>query len=159
MHKLELSTGSGQNGPTLYSWIDQSCSVLLLQLAKARESGELLQEKKLMFGNLDLSIKTGQNLFFSTARTDKFVNGKWRMICGHRWFVFPQHVPSLVVLLYIILCVFNVLPLILLTMVVSGVMIGWVYLRFYQPRGRGVKGDLSDSFSFASFFPEPIQWV
>ena len=39
------------------------------------------------------------------------------------------------------------------------VMASWVYLRFYQIRADGTRGDMSDNFSFASFFPEPIQWV
>ena len=39
------------------------------------------------------------------------------------------------------------------------VMASWVYLRFYQIRTDGTRGDMSDNFSFASFFPEPIQLV
>ncbi|CAH3170527.1 unnamed protein product [Porites lobata] len=68
-----------------------------------------------------------------------------------------KHVPSIVVLVYSILCIIGVLPIILLVMVLSGTVIGWVYLRFYQPRGKGVKGDLSEGFSCASFFPEAAQ--
>ena len=68
-----------------------------------------------------------------------------------------QHVPSIVVIVYSILCILGILPIILLVMVLSGTLIGWVYLRFYQPRGKGVKGDLSESFSCASFFPEALQ--
>ena len=68
-----------------------------------------------------------------------------------------QHVPSIVVLVYSILCTIGILPIILLVMVLSGTVIGWVYLRFYQPRGKGVKGDLSEGFSCASFFPEAAQ--
>ena len=71
--------------------------------------------------------------------------------------IFFQHVPSLVVIVYSFLCILGFLPVILLIMVLSGTIIGWVYLRFYQPRGKGVKGDLSESFSFASFFPEATQ--
>lgn len=68
-----------------------------------------------------------------------------------------KHVPSIVVLVYCVLCVTGLLPSVLLVMALSGTLIGWVYLRFYQPRCKGVKGDLSDSFSCASFFPETIQ--
>ena len=68
-----------------------------------------------------------------------------------------QHVPSIVVLVYSILCIVGILPSILLVMVLSGSLIGWVYLRFYQPRGKGVKGDLNEGFSCASFFPEAVQ--
>ena len=68
-----------------------------------------------------------------------------------------QEVPSLVVLLYILLCVTTVFPMILLAQVLSGTLIGWVYLRFYQPHGKGIKGDLSENFCFASFFPDVMQ--
>ncbi|MGH0188032.1 UNVERIFIED_CONTAM: hypothetical protein FKN15_027624 [Acipenser sinensis] len=37
-----------------------------------------------------------------------------------------------------------------------GVLSGWVYLRFYQKHSRG-RGDMSDHFAFASFFPEILQ--
>lgn len=37
-----------------------------------------------------------------------------------------------------------------------GSLVGWVYLRFYQRHSRG-RGDMSDHFAFASFFPEALQ--
>lgn len=37
-----------------------------------------------------------------------------------------------------------------------GALSGWVYLRFYQKHSRG-RGDMSDHFAFASFFPEALQ--
>ncbi|XP_057685554.1 transmembrane protein 115 [Corythoichthys intestinalis] len=37
-----------------------------------------------------------------------------------------------------------------------GALSGWVYLRFYQRHSRG-RGDMSDHFAFASFFPEAVQ--
>jgi hypothetical protein len=37
-----------------------------------------------------------------------------------------------------------------------GVIFGWIYLRFFQVRD-GAVGDRSEAFSFASFFPEPLQ--
>ncbi|PVU89812.1 hypothetical protein BB559_004924 [Furculomyces boomerangus] len=37
-----------------------------------------------------------------------------------------------------------------------GIIISWVYLRFYKKNG-DFRGDLSETFSFASFFPEFIQ--
>ncbi|KPP66784.1 transmembrane protein 115-like [Scleropages formosus] len=39
-----------------------------------------------------------------------------------------------------------------------GLLSGWVYLRFYQKHSRG-RGDMSDHFAFASFFPEILQPV
>ncbi|XP_067855148.1 transmembrane protein 115 [Heptranchias perlo] len=37
-----------------------------------------------------------------------------------------------------------------------GVLSSWVYLRFYQKHSRG-RGDMSDHFAFATFFPEILQ--
>lgn len=37
-----------------------------------------------------------------------------------------------------------------------GALSGWIYLRFYQRHSRG-RGDMSDHFAFASFFPEALQ--
>ncbi|XP_077080071.1 transmembrane protein 115 [Siphateles boraxobius] len=37
-----------------------------------------------------------------------------------------------------------------------GALSGWVYLRFYQRHSRG-RGDMSDHFAYASFFPEALQ--
>ena len=34
---------------------------------------------------------------------------------------------------------------------------GWVYLRFYQRQKDGSRGDMAESFSFASFFPEAVK--
>lgn len=39
-----------------------------------------------------------------------------------------------------------------------GLLSGWVYLRFYQRHSRG-RGDMSDHFAFATFFPEILQPV
>jgi len=37
-----------------------------------------------------------------------------------------------------------------------GVIVSWTYLRFFQKKGNAT-GDMSDSFSFASFFPDIMQ--
>ncbi|KAL2299722.1 hypothetical protein Nmel_012567 [Mimus melanotis] len=39
-----------------------------------------------------------------------------------------------------------------------GLLSSWVYLRFYQRHSRG-RGDMSDHFAFATFFPEILQPV
>lgn len=36
---------------------------------------------------------------------------------------------------------------------VVGFVCGWTYLRFFQPRGNGLIGDLSSQFAFAELFP------
>lgn len=44
--------------------------------------------------------------------------------------------------------------------VLFGILVAWVYLRFYQrEKAGGTVGDMSPEFSFASFFPEPVQYV
>ena len=53
----------------------------------------------------------------------------------------------------------QLLPLINVILTITGVLVGWVYLRFYQQKGKGAKGDLRDGFAFATFFPEPLQYV
>jgi len=44
------------------------------------------------------------------------------------------------------------------TLGVLGTWFGWVYLRFYQTNGERI-GDMANSFSFASFFPDKMQDV
>ena len=53
----------------------------------------------------------------------------------------------------------NLLPLINVILTITGVILGWIYLRFYQHKGKAAKGDLRDGFAFSTFFPEPVQYV
>jgi len=43
------------------------------------------------------------------------------------------------------------------TMFGIGLIIAWIYLRFYQVHSNGLKGDLAESFSFATLFPTVLQ--
>ncbi len=43
------------------------------------------------------------------------------------------------------------------TMFGSGLVISWIYLRFYQLHANGTRGDSAESFCFASFFPNVMQ--
>lgn len=43
------------------------------------------------------------------------------------------------------------------TMFGSGLLISWIYLRFYQIHANGTRGDLADNFAFHTFFPNVIQ--
>ncbi|XP_038866888.1 transmembrane protein 115-like [Salvelinus namaycush] len=67
--------------------------------------------------------------------------------------------PALVLLCFSLLCLSGLLesaaPLAAYSF---GALAGWVYLRFYQRHSRG-RGDMSDHFAFASFFPEVVQPV
>merc|ERR1712002_749859 len=42
-------------------------------------------------------------------------------------------------------------------MVTCGIIVGWTYLRFYQPRGKGVHGDMNDTFEAATLFPPVVR--
>jgi len=44
-------------------------------------------------------------------------------------------------------------------MMACGVVVGWTYLRFYQSRGKGMRGDMSENFSAATLFPKPLRFV
>jgi len=43
------------------------------------------------------------------------------------------------------------------TMFGTGLLVSWVYLRFYQVHSNGSKGDMADSFAFATLFPNVLQ--
>ncbi|XP_012271067.1 transmembrane protein 115 [Orussus abietinus] len=43
------------------------------------------------------------------------------------------------------------------TMFLSGLLVSWIYLRFYQRHSNGTRGDMADNFTFASFFPNVLQ--
>ncbi|MEE6515877.1 hypothetical protein FKM82_025013 [Ascaphus truei] len=70
-----------------------------------------------------------------------------------RWM---RALPQLVLVVVAVLSVAGVAPGQLLVGYSLGLLSGWVYLRFYQRHSRG-RGDMSDHFSFASFFPGPVQ--
>lgn len=40
-----------------------------------------------------------------------------------------------------------------------GLLVSWVYLRYYQKHSNGNRGDTEDNFSFVSFFPNAVQPV
>ncbi|UJR27239.1 hypothetical protein I4U23_008534 [Adineta vaga] len=67
-----------------------------------------------------------------------------------------DHVPLLIVLVSIGLWLARAVPIHFLIMLSFGIVISWTYLRFFQNHQNGTKGDMSATFSFASFFPSPI---
>ena len=40
----------------------------------------------------------------------------------------------------------------------NGMVVSWIYLRFYEKQDNGSRGDMSEGFSFATFFPEIMQY-
>jgi len=43
------------------------------------------------------------------------------------------------------------------TMFGTGLIVSWIYLRFYQVHNNGSRGDLADSFAFSTLFPNVLQ--
>ncbi|KAL9923553.1 transmembrane protein 115 [Glossina fuscipes] len=69
-----------------------------------------------------------------------------------------RNVPLTVLILSIVFWVIKLLDGTYPAMFASGLLVSWVYLRFYQHHPNG-RGDSSDSFTFASFFPSVTQPV
>uniref|UniRef100_A0A1A9W5H8 Peptidase S54 rhomboid domain-containing protein n=1 Tax=Glossina brevipalpis TaxID=37001 RepID=A0A1A9W5H8_9MUSC len=69
-----------------------------------------------------------------------------------------RNVPLTVLILSIIFWLINLLDGTYPAMFASGLLVSWAYLRFYQRHPNG-RGDSSDSFTFASFFPNVMQPV
>lgn len=70
-----------------------------------------------------------------------------------------RNVPLLVLLLSILLWLLGLLESTYPCMFTAGLMSSWIYLRFLQYHSNGTRGDLAESFTFASFFPNVLQPV
>ena len=70
-----------------------------------------------------------------------------------------QHLSLLIIIIASVLALLHVVSYAFFWLSVSGTLSGWIYLRFYQKREQGSRGDMAESFSFATFFPEMIQYV
>lgn len=68
-----------------------------------------------------------------------------------------RNIPLAVFFVSLILWIVGLLEGTYPTMFLSGVLVSWVYLRFYQRHPNGSRGDMADYFTFASFFPNVIQ--
>lgn len=68
-----------------------------------------------------------------------------------------KHLPLLIILFSTLLACLHVLSYAFAWLALSGTLTAWVYLRFYQKKEQGGRGDMAESFAFATFFPEPIQ--
>jgi len=66
-----------------------------------------------------------------------------------------KHLPSIIMVLSLAFALFGkISPS--LPHTIFGFYFSWLYLRFFQRKAE-IIGDLSESFSFASFFPDPLQ--
>jgi membrane associated rhomboid family serine protease len=88
---------------------------------------------------------------FSVAMKQLMPENQLPMLCGLR----IKHLPAL----SLVFSLFLLTKPLLILFVLFGIIYGWIYLRFFQSKGSNIIGDMSDQFSFASFFPEPIQPV
>nr|CAI5830237.1 unnamed protein product [Callosobruchus analis] len=68
-----------------------------------------------------------------------------------------RNVPLTVFFLSVILKVVGLVDGTYPTMFFNGLLISWIYLRFYQKHSNGTRGDMADYFTIASFFPNVIQ--
>jgi membrane associated rhomboid family serine protease len=73
-----------------------------------------------------------------------------------RPFIRVKHLPSIILLVHLIFFLFG---LIFTTFFihVTGIFCASIYLRFYKAGDLGITGDRSETFSFASFFPDLFQ--
>ena len=62
-----------------------------------------------------------------------------------------RHVPLLLIVSTFVLYSLNILEGQYTTMIVSGIGVSWIYLRFYQVHSNGSRGDMADSFNFSRF--------
>lgn len=60
-----------------------------------------------------------------------------------------RNVPLSASLLTVILYLIGLLEGSYPTMFILGMLIGWIYLRFYQRHSNGSRGDTADNFTFA----------
>jgi len=62
-----------------------------------------------------------------------------------------RNVPLCLSLLSLLLWLVGVLEGTYATQFVSGVLVSWLYLRFYQRHSNGTRGDMNENFTFARY--------
>ena len=60
-----------------------------------------------------------------------------------------KHIPSMMLYLAIIMRIIGAVDGPYPVMFCNGLIVSWVYLRFYQKHNNGNRGDMADSFTFA----------
>ncbi|CAH8484413.1 unnamed protein product [Dicrocoelium dendriticum] len=68
-----------------------------------------------------------------------------------------KHIPFMSVVTVTILFTFELINFVSLSMFLIGVLVAWLYLRFFQRHESGTLGDVTDSFTFSGFFPNHLQ--
>uniref|UniRef100_A0A1I8HMR9 Transmembrane protein 115 n=1 Tax=Macrostomum lignano TaxID=282301 RepID=A0A1I8HMR9_9PLAT len=67
-----------------------------------------------------------------------------------------QHLSFICMLIVICMTLLHLVNFVYCFLFISGILVSWTYLRFYQKHGNGHHGDHSDSFEFARFFPNHL---
>ncbi|KAF9360869.1 hypothetical protein BGX26_007286 [Mortierella sp. AD094] len=110
-------------------------------------------------GNEDLLYET--QAYGLTAVLSGFLVGFKQLVPEHLvtlWGIFSVRVKTLP-MLFAVFMIFESLitrSQVQLMMAIYGMFISWVYSRFFKSQD-GIRGDRSETFSFASFFPEAAQ--
>ncbi|KAI8599352.1 eukaryotic integral membrane protein-domain-containing protein, partial [Dissophora ornata] len=112
-------------------------------------------------GNEDLLYNT--QAYGLTAVLAGFLVGFKQLVPEHLvtlWGIFSVRVKTLPMLFALFMVIESLLTRsrVQLMMAIYGLFISWVYSRFFKVQD-GIKGDRSETFSFASFFPEAAQYV
>ena len=68
-----------------------------------------------------------------------------------------QHLSLVIITIMFIFAILQLVTYAFCWLAISGTVTAWIYLRFYQKRDQGLRGDMSEGFAFATFFPEMIQ--
>ncbi|KAF9389072.1 hypothetical protein CPB97_012035 [Podila verticillata] len=110
-------------------------------------------------GNEDLLY--GTTAYGMTCVLAGFLVGFKQLVPEHLvtlWGVFSVRVKNLPIIFasYLIIEALITRSQVQLLMAVYGMLISWVYSRFFKVQD-GIRGDRSETFSFASFFPEAVQ--
>ncbi|KAF9321586.1 hypothetical protein BG003_000902 [Podila horticola] len=109
-------------------------------------------------GNEDLLYVTAYGM---TCVLAGFLVGFKQLVPEHLvtlWGLFSVRVKNLPIIFasYLIVEALITRSQVQLLMAVYGMLISWVYSRFFKVQD-GIRGDRSETFSFASFFPEAVQ--
>ena len=67
-----------------------------------------------------------------------------------------KHLPFLCILAYVVLGGFDLIQPICVLLSVTGLVVSWSYLRFFQRRDSDLRGDQTDTFEFVTLFPEAL---
>ena len=78
-------------------------------------------------------------------------------LVSHTPLSLSQHLSLLIIFISLILALCQLVSYAFFWLSLSGTATAWIYLRFYQKRDQGLRGDMSEGFAFATFFPEMIQ--